>query len=232
MAAQQRLRLDLPSSASFDSFWPGPNQAAVQTLRDFALNADDGQLLLRGPVASGKSHLAQAACRARWDAGRQAAYLQLSQAPLDPAMLEGLSASGLIVVDELDHLRERDELPLLRLIDRVRAAGGKLLLCTRQSVETLPVQTPDLRSRLQWGASLPLKALDETALAQMLGHQARLLGVRLDARVIDYLLRRVARDPGALIRTLQNAVEHAVASGRQLTVPLLREVLDPLAAHE
>ncbi len=223
--AQQHLRLERPSAASFESFWSGPNGAAVAALRSFALNDEDGQYLLLGSSASGKSHLAQACCRLRWEAGRQAAYLHLAQAPLNETSLAGFSSSGLLVIDGLCGLRDTDEMQLLRLIDSSRAAAGKLILCSRRWPDQLSLQTADLRSRLQWGAMLELKLMQEQDLRQMLEHRARLLGVKLSPRVAEFLLRRVARDPGALLQALEQAYARAVGSGRQLTVPLVREVL-------
>ncbi len=230
--SQQHLSLNAPAAARFESFWPGPNARAAAALQDFCLNDEDGQHLLIGPAGSGKSHLAQACCRARWEAGRQAAYFDLADTPLNADSLAGVSASGLLVVDGLQQLPSADEIHLLRLIDRSRAAAGKLLLCSRQWPDQLQIQTADLRSRLQWGAMLELKLMGEPDLAGMLQQRARLLGARLEPRQSEFLLRRLPRDPGALIATLEIAFERAVDSGRQLTVPLLREVLEDPAGRD
>lgn len=230
--SQQHLRLERPGNSDFASYWAGPNSALVRTLQGFVLDDDDGLQVLLGMPGTGKSHLAQACCRLRWDEARQAAYLPVADAPLDEDLLQGFSPAGLIVVDDLQALRTDDELPLLRLIDRSRAANGKLLLCSRSWPDQLDVQTPDLRSRLQWGAMLELKALDEAALAQMLEHRARQLGVHWSPRLGEFLLRRLPRDPAALVAVLEQAYQRAIDTGRQITVPLLREILDALTAHE
>ncbi len=229
---QQHLRLDRPGNSDFASYWAGPNGAVVAALQAFALNDEDGPQLLLGAAGSGKSHLAQACCRLRWDEGRQAAYLSLADAPLDEGVLQGFAAAGLIVMDDLQALREQDELALLRLVDRSRAANGKLLLCSRTWPDQLQLRTPDLRSRLQWGAMLELKPLNEADLAAMLDHRARLLGVHWSPRLAEFLLRRLPRDPAALVALLEQAFQRAVESGRQLTVPLLREILDTLTTHK
>ncbi|MDX1606423.1 MAG: hypothetical protein R3202_09535 [Candidatus Competibacterales bacterium] len=227
--SQQHLSLQAPSSARFESFWPGPNAAALQAVQDFALNDEDGQYLLLGPHSSGKSHLAQACCRARWEAGRQATYFDLADAPLRPEALDGFSPGGLLVIDGLQAMRPEDEMTVLRLIDRSRAAAGKLLLCASDWPDQLAIETPDLRSRLQWGAMLELRLMDEQDLAAMLQHRAKLLGARLEPRVAEFLLRRLPRRPGALIDALEQGFQRAVDTGRQLTVPLLREILEQAA---
>lgn len=223
--SQQLLRLPVPRAASFETFWAGPNAAVTRALQAFCLQEGDDQYLLIGPQASGKSHLAQACCRARWDAGSQATYLDLTQASLDELALIGSDPSALIVVDGLERLQPDQELVLLRLVDQVRAAGGKLLLCSRTWPDQMAIRTPDLCSRLQWGGMLELRRLTETELRDLLEHRARLLGVKLPLRVQDYLLKRIARDPGTLVEVLEQALELAVRSGRQMTVPLLRELL-------
>lgn len=211
--------------AAFNSFWPGANHSLASLLQDFALNDESGTQLLIGPHASGKSHLAQAACRARWDAGRSAAYLPIAQAALNEDSLAGIAAGGLIVVDDLPALRVEDELPLLRLIDRSRAANGKLLMTSAQWPQNLAVQTPDLRSRMQWGAILELKPLNETELQGLLQHRAALLGVAWSERLSDYLLRRLPRAADALVAAQDEAYRAAIAQGRKITVPFLRELI-------
>ena len=229
---QQHLRLERPGNSDFDSYWAGPNLSLVQALADFALNDEDGLHVLLGPAGSGKSHLAQACCRSRWNQGRQAAYLPLNEAPIQQDVLDGYSASGLIVVDDLPALRPADEMILLRLIDRSREAAGKLLICSRIWPDQLDLSKADLRSRLQWGAMLEIKPLDEAGLASMLQHRAQALGVHWSPRLAEFLLRRLPRDPAALVAALDQAYQRAVADGRQITVPLLRDVLDTLATHK
>ena len=222
---QRALRLDQPRSTRFDGFWPGPNRSALTALQQFCAGDDDGQYLLLGPPASGKSHLLQAACRAQWEQQRPAIYLNPQLQPLGAAPGLESGADSLVAVDQLDGLSAEDEMVLLRLVDRCRAAGGRLLLAARQRPEHLAWVLPDLQSRLAWGVILELQPMDEVALGQMLAHRARLLGITLPAPVVAYLLRRLPRDPGTLIRTLDAAYEQAVAESRQLTVPLLRELI-------
>lgn len=224
---QASLRLEQPRAAQFDNFWPGGNGAALQALREFCTGADDGQYLLIGPAASGKSHLLQAACRSRWAAQRDALYLQPARQSLAAVERPAQLGQVLLAIDALEQLPAGDDLALLRLIDSVRAAGGQLLLASRQWPERLVAQCPDLRSRLSWGVVLELKPLDEAALAQWLAQQARDRGIRLPTAVIDYLLRRLPRDPGSLMSALDQAYAEAVVQRRQITVPLLRELLQP-----
>ncbi len=223
---QQVLRLETPDSACFASFYPGPNRSLLRQLESWCADEDTGQIFLVGPHASGKTHLAQSACRALWDAGRQAAYLPLRQISEFAAGLVGLPVRGLIAIDDIGDLASSDELSLMRLIDASRAADGRLLIAGERWPDQLQLATPDLRSRLQWGAVFELKLLADADLAAMLEQRCRQRGVGMTPRAIEYLIRRVRRDPGSLLTAFDAAYTLAIAQGRQLTVPLLRQVLD------
>ena len=58
-----------------------------------------------------------------------------------------------------------------------------------------------------------------------MARHADLRGFRLGRDVIDYLLRRHARDLPALIRMLEALDRYSLETKRPVTVPLVRELL-------
>ncbi len=56
-------------------------------------------------------------------------------------------------------------------------------------------------------------------------HRAAHAGIPLEPAAVDYLLRHNARDLRTLMQLLQRLDREALARGRRITVPLLRELL-------
>ena len=68
--------------------------------------------------------------------------------------------------------------------------------------------------------------LGESTLRQALQGQALRRGLRLGDEVMDYALRRLARDLKSLTGLLDRLDRYALQQQRPLTVPLLRQMLD------
>jgi DnaA family protein len=83
----------------------------------------------------------------------------------------------------------------------------------------------DLRTRLGWGPTFALQPLSEPEVRAALRREADRRGILLGDEVIDYLLNRFARDLTHLMRLLDRLDEFALAAKRQVSVPLLRQML-------
>ena len=84
----------------------------------------------------------------------------------------------------------------------------------------------DLRSRIGWGNVFHLKRLGEAELRAVLRQQADARGMHLGDDVMDYMLKRSARDLGSLVALLERLDRHALRTRRALTIPLLKDMLD------
>lgn len=218
---QLPLAVQLRDSASFDSFYAGPNAAAVAALRGAREN-----VFLYGPPASGKSHLLQAAAR-EWGA----AYLPLAQlAALGPEALEGYGNVAALCVDETDAaLTQRDWcLALLRLLDTLRTRGARLALAGGAAPERLSIALPDLRTRLSACALFGLRPLDDEARAALLRERAQARGLQMPDEVSRWLLSQLPRDNGTLMRVLDRLDQASLAQRRRLTLPFVQQVTQPL----
>jgi DnaA family protein len=89
----------------------------------------------------------------------------------------------------------------------------------------LPIRD-DVRTRLGWGLVLSLWPLGESTLRQALQDEAQRRGLRLGDEVLDYVLRRLARDLKSLTGLLDRLDRYALQVQRPITVPLLRRMLD------
>lgn len=224
---QQQLPLFRPrTDASFENFVvTEANAAAVHALRQWLKEPAGGVFYLFGAVGSGRSHLLQAACR-----DSVAIYLPLNEIKgEDPAAVcEGLEHAAIVCLDDIDavlvDLAWCEQ--LFYLFNRMVAAQRKLLVSARSAAAIIDCALPDLRSRLSWGGSFRLHALDEGGLALALKIRAQERGFDLDHDVIAYILARCSRDMETLLGLLQTLDIHSLSEHKRITIPFVRRFIE------
>lgn len=227
ISLQLPLGIRLRDGNTFGNFVAGPNDEALAYL----------QTQLRGGVAvyvwgeggTGKTHLLQAACHQAADEGLRTAYIPLgSWRELSVALLEGLEAADLVCIDDIAAIAGHQawEAALFHLYNRLRDAGGTLLVSGSLPPASLPLELPDLRSRLAWGMVFQLRALDDEEKLAGLRQRARARGLELPEKVGRYLLQRCPRDMATLFRLLETLDQASLAAQRRLTIPFVRAVME------
>ena len=221
------LQLEPRRPDRFDEFVAGPNENALAAVRQL-LDETGGSLFLSGPEGSGKSHLLNALCHAARENGLAAFYIALKRLPEEAAAsLEGLQVLDLVCVDDLDAVAGNPvwENALFACFNEVRAAHGRLLVSSSQSLASLELCLPDLTSRLAWGVRQNLRLPDDEGKLQILQQRARTLRIDLPEDVQNYLLKHSKRDMSSLLLALERLKDAAFVSKRKITVPLAREIL-------
>jgi len=221
------LQLEPRRPDRFDEFVAGPNEIALAAVRQL-LDETGGSLFLSGPEGSGKSHLLNALCHAARENGLAAFYIALKRLPEEAAAsLEGLQVLDLVCVDDLDAVAGNPvwENALFACFNEVRAAHGRLLVSSSQSLASLELCLPDLASRLAWGVRQNLRLPDDDGKLQILQQRARALRIDLPEDVQNYLLKHSKRDMSSLLLALERLKDAAFVSKRKITVPLAREIL-------
>lgn len=214
----KQLVLDLasPAEPTLDNFVAGPNAEALQAMRDLAAGARrDPVIYLFGPGGSGRTHLLRAV------AARCAGALYVT-GTADDLVPETLP--DVVAWDDVQRLDAAGQARLFGLLIRLREAGG-LLLCAG---DVAPAQLPlraDVVTRLAAGMAYRLQVLADDEKAEAVTRHAAQRGFQLGREVVDYLLRRHARDLPALIRMLEALDRYSLETKRAVTVPLVRELL-------
>jgi DnaA family protein len=228
---QLPLGLALRDGARFDSFFPGPNREALDSVQLAASGQGESLVFLTGPAGTGKSHLLQAACHHAADSQRAATYLPLRQLiDLAPGVLEGLEQLDLVCLDDV-HLLAGDtawEHALFDLFNRLREAGGTLLVAGEQRPDLTGFALPDLASRLGWGLTYRLRPLADADMLAALTCRAAGRGLALPEETASYLLKRVPRDPAAVFDLLDRLDQASMVEQRRLTIPFVKAVLAEL----
>lgn len=203
---------------SFESFLAGRNAAAVAHLA--ALRAPAAPVYLWGPAGSGKTHLLRALARRRHEAGQAVGWFD-GDRPADFALQPGWT---LVAVDRCEALDEAAQQGVFALFEEATAQGVPFAAAGRLPPVDLPLRD-ELRTRLAWGHVFALEPLSEPETRAALRREADRRGIFLSDDVMDHLLTRFPRDMAHLMPLLDRLDGFALAKSRQVTVPLVRQML-------
>jgi DnaA family protein len=234
LAEQLPLPLTLNPALDFDQFWPGPNAETVSHLRALANQSEEPLIFIWGDTGSGKTHLLNATCKRYTDAHKHALYLPLKEfRDFGPEALEGQTTHDLLCLDDVDGVASDAQWAhaLFRLFNIIRDQGRQLLISASVPPESLDISLKDLKTRLGWGLTLKLKALEDEDKAQALILKAKALGLELPEGVAQYLLQQAQRDFGTLIGFIQHLDQASLAAQRKLTVPFVKMAMQEWASR-
>ena len=213
----KQLVLDLiPTPVpSMDNFVVGRNVEALAAIRNlFEAGPETSAkiIYLWGAPGSGKSHLVNACTGRGW-------------ATLDGSP-DGPNAAEHVAVDGVQTLNENAQQALFDLINRQQMSSGGLIVSGNVAPRDLALRR-DLASRLGSGLVFQLHPLTDSEKADALHAHARSRGFLLREPVVGYLLRHSRRDMASLIHMLDALDQYSLETGREITLPLLREMSQP-----
>lgn len=206
-----------PASGREDFLIAPPNEAAV-ALIDSWPNWTDRVAAISGPEGSGKTHLAEV-----WRAASGASSIGTES--LVTADIPSLVEKGALILEDLSSLATAGERALFHLINLVRAEGASLLITSREPVARLPLELPDLVSRLRAIPQAELGAPDDALLAGILVKLFDDRQLRISPQVVSYLASRIERSIAAARRIVEELDRASLSGKRPVTVPLAAEIL-------
>ncbi len=130
-------------------------------------------------------------------------------------------------VDDVEKLRETSQIELFNAINEAIQSGGRVLVAGNAPPAQLPLRE-DLRSRLAQGLVYQVKPLSDAERAAYLRAEAARRGMRVPEEVIGYLLTHVRRDLHTLGAILDELDKNSLERQRQITVPLVKDILKAL----
>lgn len=225
---QLSLPVYLPDDETFGSFFPANNEELLSQIS--ALCADDsGQFVyLWGAPKSGKTHLLHACCATAQAKGQNTFYIPFEMyASMSDAILEDLYNLPLICLDNIDLVAGNPlwEVALFDLYNRVREAGGKLIVSATNSPAHNSFKLPDLVSRLSWGLTYQVQAMSDDDKLIAMQKRAESRGLVLGDDVVKYLFNRLDRDLRTLFDTLDKLDKASMQAQRKLTIPFIKDTL-------
>jgi chromosomal replication initiation ATPase DnaA len=206
MAARQiPLDLEYRPALGMADFVIAPGNRAAAAWIDRWPDWPSHALAIHGPKGSGKTHLAHV-----WQARSRAELLERAPADRVPQAVV------------LDEPRDWPEAALLHLYNRVREAGGHLLIVSEMPPARWPVTLPDLASRLASIPAVALAAPDDDLLVAVMAKQFADRGVEVNEDVLRYVASRVERSFAAAAEMVVRLDRAALAQQRKVTLALAR----------
>lgn len=213
----KQLVLDLIPAPlpTFDNFVRGSNAEALEVCQQACSNASTGApfqayaskvLYLWGVSGSGKTHLIRAIETVKPDA---------------------------VISDGVEQLTDAEQIQLFNQINRANESSepgeSELVVATGNSAPRDLSLRPELTSRLGSGLVFQLHLLTDAEKAEALRAHAKARGFQLRDDVTQYLLRHARRDMASLISFLDELDRYSLETGREITLPLLRQMSTPLS---
>jgi DnaA family protein len=221
------LPLRLADHAVFASFYAPGNDALVDALQALADGRSSYGCWIWGPVAAGKTHLLQAVCER---AGDRAVFVPLAQlAGAGPVVLDGLASRDLVCIDDIEAVLGHDdwETALFGLCNQLADGGKQLVVAAGAAPRESGIRLADLASRLARLPVFRIHLLDDEQRIAALQLRAQHRGLELPDDSARYLIKRSRRDMASLYELLDKLDLEALRAQRKLTIPFVRDVLQP-----
>ena len=135
-------------------------------------------------------------------------------------------STGSYTVDDVDRLSDVSQQTLFNLVNRMQMTTGVVIATGNAAPRDLAIRR-DLASRLGSGLVFQLQPLTDDERSEALRVHARTRGFALREEVIAYLLRHARRDMSSLMSILDELDAYSIETGREITLPLLKEVAQP-----
>ncbi|HCE8947253.1 TPA: DnaA inactivator Hda [Morganella morganii] len=227
--SQLSLPLSLPDDETFNSFYAGENASLLSAIQT-AINQPHGSYLyFWSRDGGGKSHLLHAACAEVSSKDWAVGYVPLDKrAWFVPDVLEGMEHLSLVCIDNVQCIAgdEEWEMALFNLYNRILETGRTCLLITGdRPPRQIPLQLPDLSSRLDWGQIYKLHPLSDDEKIQALQLRAKLRGFELPEDVGRFILKRLDRQMRTLFDMLDRLDHASIVAQRKLTIPFVKDIL-------
>lgn len=225
MTKAQQLPLDLksiPALGREDFFVSACNEFAVHWIEKWPTGwLPFPALILYGQRGSGKTHLAEVWRKlANADFLSAEEFITLSHDDL-------LSRQNNLAIDRIDLLvgdRAQEE-KLFHLYNHCQQSGIFFLGLSRISPENLSFEIKDLASRLRGAPNAEIAAPDDDLLFKVLAKRFHDQGYNVAEAVLAFAVTRMERSWEALDHLVDDAIKLATAQKKQITLPLLRELM-------
>jgi DnaA family protein len=224
---QMALDIGLHTAPTLESFFTGPNSAALEHLRLWTSSQMPSPVptYLWGESGSGKSHLLRAVQSELTDSGMRVGWLDANQ---NDRLSFDESWTAVLMDDVHLYNLEQQQLAFNWFVNALAPKTGlaRWVLAAGMLPPADLKLRDDLRSRLGWGHVYALQVLSDTERAAVLRLEADARGLFLSDDVMSYMLSRFSRDLSSLMTLLDHLDQYALQTQRAITIPLIKSMLE------
>ena len=224
---QMALDIGLHTTPTLDSFFAGPNSAALQHLKLWTTSQMPSPVptYLWGESGSGKSHLLRAVQTELSSSGVSVGWLDADQ---NERLNFDESWTAVLMDDVHLYNLEQQQLAFNWFVNALTPKSGSprwVLAAGMLPPADLRLRD-DLRSRLGWGHVYALQVLSDAERREVLRSEADARGLFLSDEVMSYMLSRFSRDLSSLMILLDHLDQFALETKRAMTIPLIKSMLE------
>jgi DnaA family protein len=225
---QLTLGVGLKDEATFVNYYPGKNQQLRNELKKTACGQGERVIYFCSSGGEGRTHLLQACCHEANQHGLSSVYIPLENlSDFSPDIFQGLEILSLVCIDDLHKIVGKPEWEeaFFHAYNRIRDAGGCLIVTANVMPKLLGLTLPDIISRLVWGMAFQLQPLTDDEKLHVLTMRATRRGMMLSEDVGRFVLTHCPRHMTTLFAALDALDKASLAAQRKLTIPFVKEVL-------
>ena len=223
MGANRQIPFDLGHRTAMgrDDFLIAPNNQDAVAWIDLWPDWPAPLLILYGPVASGKSHLA-----AVWGEKSNAACVHPT-ALNDESIRHIASAAKHVILEDADKLigNVEAEKGLFHLYNLFKEEKRSIMLTLVEPPVRRSFALPDLASRLRAAPAVAIREPDDILLGSILVKMFNDRQLRVGQDAISYIVSHMERSFEEARRIVHEADSRAMVEKRAVSVPLLRDIL-------
>ena len=223
MGLNRQIPFDLGHRTAMgrDDFLIAPNNQDAVAWIDLWPEWPAPVLILYGPVASGKSHLA-----AVWGEKSNAACVKPDTLN-DSSIRQIASAAKHVILEDADNLigNVEGEKGLFHLYNLFKEEKRSILITLMEPPVRRSFAVPDLASRLRAAPAVAIREPDDVLLGSILVKLFNDRQLRVGQDVINYILSRMERSFEEARRIVEEADKRAMIEKRAVSVPLVKEIL-------
>lgn len=206
------LGLTTASEASFDTFFVGENELALDRVKQ------GDRVWLFGERATGKSHVLRSLARETADARYITEH---------PPNLDEDTAARLLLIDDIDGLcgNEENEYGLFAAYEATDFGKTRWVVSAQSAPNHVSFLYRDLASRMSFFEAVELRPVPDSDRGSLLKFWANDRAIGISDEVIQFLLDRIPRTQESLWDTLQKLDRMSMLEDRTLTIPFVRKVM-------
>ncbi len=224
MKKQIPFSFQAPEYATLDNFIVGDNEQLLFSLKNDA----EPLIYLWGDKGTGKTHLLESIVLYYHSLEKNAIYIPMQlDNNIQPELLESLETFDLVCLDSIHHIAGDKlwEEALFNFFNRMREAGGRLILAADQNAHNININLADLRSRLSWGITYHIKTLSDDEKISALKFRAHQRGFQMNDDVACYLMKHAPRDMSGLMSLLDKLDYATLVEQKKLSIPFVKKYL-------
>ncbi len=172
---------------------------------------------LTGDKFSGKTHLSTIFKRKS-----DALYLYCKN--INDQTLKEIKLSNNIIIEDLDE--NFDEKLLYSIFNLVEQDNKYLLISSKKPIDTMKFSLPDLVSRLKNCIIAKIEPPDDDLIYAIILKSFSDRQIKLDNKIIDYIIKRIARSYGKMHEFIYNIDELSLKKKQSINFKIIKEIIN------